>query len=155
MWRAFAKVKARGKGYDMGKLKVGQTKSYRVQQDAMDELGYNRKCTRRGAYRLNDNTVVWFPIMTQSKEDIDNRRYENYKVVKGDEVSIVEVAADEKKLDRILKSIDSLRIAFPRNKGEHYCFDGLYKYDGKGRDKLSVTWKRIATEIDTDDYPAL
>ena len=139
----------------MGKLKVGQTKSYRIQQDAMDEFGYNRKCTRRGAYRLNDNTVVWFPIMTQSKEDIDNRGYGNYKVVKGDEVSIVEVAADEKKLDRILKSIDSLRIAFPRNKGEHYCFDGLYKYDRVDKVNRSVTWKRIATEIDTCDYPII
>lgn len=139
----------------MGKLKVGQTKSYRIQQDAMDEFGYDRKSTRRGAYRLNDNAVVWFPNMAQSEEDMANRGYGNYKVEKGGAVSIVEVAADERKLDRILKGIDSFRIAFPRNKGEAYDFDGLYKYDGVNKDNRSVIWKRIAAEINTDDYPVL
>ena len=139
----------------MGKLKVGQTKSYRIQQDAMDEFGYDRKCIMHGAYRLNDNADVWFPNMTQSEEDIANRGYGNYKVVKEGVVSIVEVAADEKKLDRVLKSIDSFRIAFPRNKGEDYHFDGLYKYDRVDKVNRSVTWKRIATEIDTCDYPII
>ena len=46
------------------------------------------------------------------------------------------------------------RIAFPRNKGEEYEFEGLYKYYGDDKAKLSVSWKRIATEIDTRDYPA-
>ena len=134
----------------MSKLKVGQIKTYRIQKDAMAEFEYILKFSMKGAYRLNDNVSVWFPNLTQSEEDIANRGYGNYK---GGVDYIVEVAADEKKLDRILKSIDSLRIAFPRNKGGDYHFDGLYKYDGADKVNRSVKWKRIATEIDTADYP--
>jgi len=137
----------------MRKLTVGQKKTYRVHRDAMAEFGHDLGFTMKGAHWLNDDTLVWFPNMTQSEEDIANRGYGNHREENGGEVYIVEVAADEKKLDRILKSIDSLRIAFPRDKGTDYYFDGLYKYDGTDKAKRSVKWKRIAIEIDTTDYP--
>ena len=46
------------------------------------------------------------------------------------------------------------RIAFVRKgRGEDYEFDGLYKYDGVDRANRRITWKRIAPEINTKDYP--
>lgn len=135
----------------MSKLTVGQKRSYSRHRDAMAEFGYDLWFSMSGAHWLNDSTLVWFPNLTQSKEDIARRGFGNY--ING-EFYIVEVAADERRLARILRSMDARRIAFPRKKGEDYKFGGLYKYDRTDKSKLSVFWKRIATEIDTDDYPA-
>lgn len=134
------------------KLQVGQEKTYRVQKDAMAEFG-DLKGTRRGAYALNDSTVIWFPTLTQSEDDIANRGYGG--IEKDGGKTIIEIAADEKRLDRILKGRGSPRIAFPRHKGEDYRFAGLYKFDRVDKPNRRVIWKRISTEIGTNDYPVV
>ena len=137
----------------MGKLKVGQKKTYRIQKDAMAEFDYDLKAARRGAYTLNDSTVVWFPNLTQSEDDIANRGFGNIEIDAGKQ--IVEVAADDKLLGRILNVTCFQRIAFPREKGEDYRFGGLYKFAGVDKVNRRVVWKRMATEINTADYPVV
>lgn len=146
-------VEPREREGKMGKLQVGQEKTYRIQKDAMIEFDYDLKAARRGSYILNDSTVVWFPNLTQSEEDIVNRGFGNIEIEAGKK--IVEVAADDKLLCRILNGTCFQRIAFPRDKGEDYHFGGLYKFDGVDRANRRVTWKRIATEINTADYPVI
>lgn len=137
----------------MGELKVGQKQTYRIQKDAMAEFGYDLKAARRGAYILNGSTVVWFPNFAQLEEEVTNRGFGNIEVDTGKQ--IVEVAANDKLLGRILNGACFQRIAFPRDKGEDYHFGGIYKFDGVDKANRRVTWKRIATEINTADYPVI
>ena len=146
-------VEPREKEGKMGKLKVGQNKTYRIQRDAMAEFDYDLRAAMKGAYRLNDSAVVWFPNLTQSKEDVANRGFGNIEIENGKQ--IIEIASDDKLLGRILNGSCFQRIAFPRGKGEDYHFGGLYKFDGADKANLRVTWKRIATEINTADYPVV
>lgn len=134
----------------MSKLRVG--KKYRIQKDAMSEFGYELKCARRGAYILNPSTVVWFPNLTQSREEIDNRGFGNYEESGGDK--IIEIAADDIRLNRVVRSARFQRIAFAKRIGREYEFYGLYEFCGVDRASRRVTWKRIASEIKTADYPA-
>ena len=66
---------------------------------------------------------------------------------------MVKVAPDDKRLNRVINGMCFLRVAFGRKKGEHYKFLGLYKCDDIDKPKRKVTWRRIATEIDTKGYP--
>jgi hypothetical protein len=101
----------------MGKLCVGQKKSYRIQRDVMAEFGYDLRFGMRGGYRLNDSTLVWFPNLTDSEEDIAVRGFGNVK--KND--CIIEIAATEKGLNGSLRTIAMNRIAFVRKgRGEDY-----------------------------------
>ena len=61
----------------MSKLKVGQEKTYRIQNDAMAEFG-NLKGGRRGAYTLNDKTVIWFPNLVKTEGCEFEALYGNY-----------------------------------------------------------------------------
>ena len=146
-------VESREKEGKMGRLKVGQKKTYRIQKDAMAEFGYDLKAARRGSYILNDSAAVWFPNLVQSEEDIANRGFGNIEI--DPDKQIVEIASDDKLLGRILNGSCFQRIAFPRGKGEDYHFGGLYKFDGADKANRRVTWKRIAAEINTADYPVI
>ena len=133
----------------MSILKAGQSKTYRVQKDAMAEFGYELKFGMRGGYKLNENTIVWFPNLTEDEEEIAVRGFGN--VEKRED--IIEIAATEKGLNGSLNTISMHRIAFSRKgRGEPYKFEGLYKYDGVDRTNRRITWKCIATEINTKDY---
>lgn len=135
----------------MGKLCVGQKKSYRIQRDVMAEFGYNLRFGMRGGYRLNDSTLVWFPNLTDSEEDIAVRGFGNVK--KND--CIIEIARTDRGLNGSLRTIAMNRIAFSRSdRGKPYEFEGLYKYEGVDKVNRRITWKCIATEVDTKDYPA-
>ena len=130
-------------------LKVVQTKTYRIQKDAMAEIGHSLKFPRKGAYELNDSTDAWFQNLPQSKEDIANRRFDNREIDDGGKLA--EIAADEEGLSRILKGSDKHRIVFVRHKGEPYQFYGLYKYNDVDHANRCVKRKRISPEIDTAD----
>ena len=136
----------------MGKLNKGQKKTYRIQKDAMAEFGYELKFTMRGSHVLNDSVAVWFPRLTDSIEDIRVRGFGNLKIKDGD--FLIEIAADDRKLNNVLNSISRNRIVFSKYKNEDYCFEGLYKYDSVDKTSRKVTWKRIAAEIDTKEYPS-
>lgn len=101
-------------------LKVGQTMTYRIQKDAMAEFGHSLKCSRKGAYELNDSTDARFQNLPQSKEDIANRRFDNREIDDGGKLA--EIAADEKGLSRILKGSDRHRIVFVRHRGGRINF---------------------------------
>lgn len=134
----------------MAMLKNGQKKTYRIQKDAMAVFGYELKFTMRGSHVLNDSVAVWFPRLTDSIEDISARGFGNLKINDGE--FLIEIAADDRKLNNVLNSISRNRIAFSKHKQENYCFEGLYKYDSVDKTSRKVTWKRIAAEIDTKDY---
>lgn len=134
----------------MGKLCVGQKKSYRIQRDVMAEFGYDLRFGMRGGYRLNDSTLVWFPNLTDSEEDIAVRGFGNVK--KND--CIIEIARTDRGLNGSLRTVAMNRIAFSRSdRGKPYEFEGLYKYEGVDKVNRRITWKRIAPEINTKDYP--
>ncbi len=130
-------------------LNVGQAKTYRIQKDAMAEFGYDLKFAMKGAYRLNDSVIVWFPNLVKSELDEFPTEFGNVF----DGKTLVEIAPNDRKLQKVLKGSSLLRIAFARYRGEEYKFLGVFKYDHADRARRQVVYKRIAAEIKTDDYP--
>ena len=135
----------------MSELRVGQKKTYRIQKDAIAEFGNPDGFIRKGAYRFSNASEIWFPNLRQTEEEFSARGY-NGEEVNGGEF-LIEIARDERRLERV-RNTNVKRIAFPRS-GKHkpYCFAGLYKFQDLDKATLRITWKRIATKINTGDYP--
>ena len=135
----------------MSVLRVGQKKPYRIQKDAMAEFGYDLKFTMRGAHQLNDGVIVWFPNLVKSELDEFPTEFGN--ILKNDGKTLVEIAPNDKMLQKVLNGSSLLRIAFGRYRGEKYKFLGVFKYDHVDKSRRQVAYKRIAAEIKTDDCP--
>jgi hypothetical protein len=137
---------------NMSELCVGQKKTYRIQRDAIAEFGNPDGFIRRGAYRFSDTSEIWFPNLRQTAEEFSARGY-NGEELNGGEF-LIEIAKDERRLERVRNAKQVKRIAFPRNGNRKpYCFAGLYKFHDFDKSTLRITWKRIATKINTGDYP--
>ena len=135
----------------MSELRVGQKKTYRIQRDAISEFGNPDGFIRKGAYRFSNASEIWFPNLRQTEEEFSARGY-NGEEVNGGEF-LIEIARDERRLERV-RNTNVKRIAFPRSgKYKPYCFAGLYKFQDLDKATLRITWKRIATKINTGDYP--
>ena len=136
----------------MSELCVGQKKTYHIQRDAIAEFGNPDGFIRRGAYRFSDTSEIWFPNLRQTAKEFSARGYNGEELNDGE--FLIEIAKDERCLERVRNAKQVKRIAFPRNGNRKpYCFAGLYKFQDLDKATLRITWKRIATKINTGDYP--
>ena len=141
---------AREKDKAMSILKVGQKKTYRIQKDAMTEFGYDLKFAMKGGYWLDDQYLVWFPNLVNSETDQFQSLFGD--VLKDNGKTMVEIAPDDKRLERILRDTSTLRITFARFKGYDYEFKGVFKYDEVDMACRKVFYKRIAEALDTSKW---
>ena len=134
----------------MSILKVGQKKTYRLQKDAMAEFGYALKFAMKGGYRLNDQYLVWFPNLMNSETDQFQSLFGD--VLKDNGKTMVEIAPDDKRLERILRDTSTLRITFARFRGHDYEFKGVFRYDGVDRERRQIVYTCISETIDTTKW---
>lgn len=134
----------------MSILKVGQKKTYRIQKDAMAEFGYALKFAMKGGYRLNDQYLVWFPNLMNSETDQFQSLFGD--VLKDNGKTMVEIAPDDKRLERILRDTSTLRITFARFRGHDYEFKGVFRYDGVDRKRRQIVYTCISETIDTTKW---
>ena len=134
----------------MSILKLGQKKTYRIQKDAMAEFGYDLKFAMRGGYRLSDRDMVWFPNLSDSENDEFDAPVGN--VMKNEGRVLIELFSTERAYDRSLKYMTLKRITFARKRGENYWFSGMYIYDGADKSTLRIKYRRVDTEVDTDNH---
>jgi hypothetical protein len=134
----------------MGKLNVGQKKTYRIQKEAMAEFGYDLKFAMKGGYRLDDQYLVWFPNLMRTESDKFPTLFGN--VLKDNGKTVVEIVSDDKRLEKILRDTSTIRIAFARFKGHDFEFKGVFKYHSVDRKRRQIVYTRIAEKIDTDKW---
>ena len=131
-------------------LRVEQKKTYRIQKDAMAEFGYELKFAMKGGYRLDDRHLVWFPNLIKTENDKFPSLFGN--VLRDDGKTIVEIAPDDNRLEKVLRDTSTLRIAFARFKGHDYKFKGVFKYDGVDRKHRQIVYRRIVETLDTSTW---
>lgn len=131
----------------MSTLKIGQGKTYRIQKEAMAEFGYDLQFAMKGGYRLDDQYLVWFPNLMESEDDEFPSLYGN--VLKNDGKTLVEIAPDDRRLEKIMSDTSTLRIVFARFRGRNYEFKGVFKFDGVDRKRRQTIYTLIAETIDT------
>ena len=134
----------------MRSLNVGQKKTYRIQKDAIAEFGYELKFAMKGGYRLDDQHLVWFPNLMKTVSDEFPSLYAN--VLKNDGRTLIEIAPDDKRLEKALCDTSTLRIAFARFRGHNYEFKGVFKYYSVDRKRRQIIYTRISETIETDKW---
>ena len=132
----------------MAKLVVGQQKTYRIQKDAMAEFGQSRKTFRRGFYKLDPDTIIWFPKVA----DGNMPQSPFMDVVKQKGNIIEETSPDKDKFDKVKKFAKFPRVTFPADPGKPYRFEGVYKVDKIDNANMRITYKRISKTVDTANW---
>lgn len=132
----------------MAKLVVGQQKTYRIQKDAMAEFGQSRKAFRRGFYKLDADTIIWFPKLVDG--NVPQSPFMDVMKQNGD--IIEETSPNQDKFDKVKKFVRFPRITFPADPKKPYRFEGVYEVDKIDNAKLRITYKRISKTVDTTPW---
>ena len=131
----------------MSVLSVGQKRNYRIQKDAMSEFRKGHIVQRRGFYRLNADTLIWFPKLRDG--NIPQSPFGNAMLHNGD---IEETCPNDKKFKAVIKYSGYKRVTFPADPRKPYHFEGVYEVKKVDAARLKIIYQRVSTTCDTSKF---
>lgn len=136
------------------RIRVTDTDTYSTHYDVMhgvfNKEYRNNRCPPRGAHRLDEGSIVWFPSIFAAREQIPAGNWGN--VISSDGKEIREYWPGGRGRERVLRGSSNIRYVFAkywtRGEGVTYRFKGIFKARGEDVDDGCMVYVRTADYFD-------